>query len=39
MQAGAVKFYDQRVVPMAKALESNVSAPLGKNVLLIGEKL
>jgi hypothetical protein len=34
-----VRFYDQRVVPIAKVLESTLSPPLGKNVLLIGEKL
>ena len=39
MEPGAVRFYDQRVVPIARTLESTVSPPLGKNVLLIGEKL
>jgi SAM-dependent methyltransferase len=39
MEPGAVRFYDQRVVPIAKVLESTLSPPLGKNVLLIGEKL
>src|SRR6185503_17891142 len=39
MEPGAVRFYDQRVVPIAKVLESTLRPPLGKNVLLIGEKL
>jgi SAM-dependent methyltransferase len=39
MEPGAVRFYDQRVVPIAKILESSVTPPLGKNVLLIGEKI
>lgn len=38
MEPGAVRFYDQRVVPITKAIESSVSPPLGKNVLLIAEK-
>jgi len=39
MEPGAVKFYDQRVVPIAKSLESRVTPPLGKNVLLIAERV
>ena len=39
MEPGAVRFYDQRVVPMAKTLESSVTPPIGKNVLLIAEKV
>ena len=38
MEPGAVKFYDQMIVPIAKILESSVTPPLGKNVLLIAEK-
>ena len=38
MEPGAVKFYDQRVVPVARRLESVIKAPIGKNVLLIAEK-
>ncbi len=30
MEPGAVKFYDQRVVPFARALESSFRPPLGK---------
>ena len=39
MEPGAVRFYDERVVPIARSLESRVSPPLGKNVLLIAEKV
>lgn len=39
MEPGAVRFYDQRVVPLARTLESSFSPPLGKNVLLVAEKL
>ena len=38
MEPGAVRFYDQRVVPVARMLESSVTPPIGKNVLLITEK-
>ena len=39
MEPGAVRFYDQRVVPIAKRLESRLTPPLGKNVLLIAERV
>ena len=39
MEPGAVRFYDQRVVPIARTLESSLIPPLGKNVLLVAEKL
>jgi SAM-dependent methyltransferase len=39
MEPGAVRFYDQRVVPVARALESSVTPPIGKNALLIAEKV
>lgn len=39
MEPGAVRFYDQRVVPIAKALESKLNPPFGKNVLLVAEKV
>jgi SAM-dependent methyltransferase len=38
MEPGAVRFYDQRVVPIAKTLETSITPPIGKNVLLIAEK-
>jgi SAM-dependent methyltransferase len=38
MEPGAVKFYDQRVVPIARIMESSFTPPLGKNVLLVAEK-
>ena len=39
MEPGAVRFYDERVVPVAKTLESNLTPPIGKNVLLVAEKI
>jgi hypothetical protein len=39
MEAGAVRFYDQRVVPVARMLETSITPPIGKNVLLIAEKV
>jgi len=39
MEEGAVRFYDRRVVPIVKSLESRLTPPLGKNVLLIAEKV
>lgn len=39
MDPKTVKFYDRAVVPLAKRIESMVQPPLGKNVLLIAEKL
>jgi SAM-dependent methyltransferase len=39
MEPGAVRFYDQRIVPLARTFESRLKPPLGKNVLLIAEKL
>ena len=39
MEPGAVRFYDRAVVPIARRLESTFMPPLGKNLLLIAEKL
>jgi SAM-dependent methyltransferase len=39
MEPGAVRFYDRRVVPMARRVEALVAPPLGKNILLVAEKL
>ena len=39
MEAGAVRFYDQRVVPVARMMESSIEPPIGKNVVLIAEKV
>ncbi len=39
MDPGAVRFYDNYVVPAAKAIESYVKAPIGRNILLVGEKI
>ena len=39
MAPGSVRLYDQAVVPIAKRLEAVIKPPLGKNVLLVAEKL
>ncbi|HEX8499099.1 MAG TPA: class I SAM-dependent methyltransferase [Pyrinomonadaceae bacterium] len=39
MEPGAVKFYDDFCVPVARRLEALVPPPVGKNVLLVAEKL
>ena len=39
MEPGAVKFYDRRVVPIVKSLEFHLPPPIGKNILLIAEKV
>jgi SAM-dependent methyltransferase len=39
LETTAVKFYDDYVVPLAKAIESAVSPPIGKNVILIAENV
>lgn len=39
MEPAAVKFYDRFIVPAVKGLERSVRPPLGKNVLLVAEKL
>lgn len=38
MEPGAVRFYDARVVPVARRLEAIVRPPIGKNILLVAEK-
>ena len=38
LRPGAVKLYDRYIISIAKALESLVYPPIGKNLLLIGEK-
>lgn len=39
MEPGAVRFYDRKVVPIAKTLEVKITPPIGKNVLLVAEKV
>ena len=39
MEPGAVRFYDRRVVPIAQKLEASITPRLGKNVLLVAEKV
>ena len=38
MEAGAVRFYDRLVVPLARVAEGFVAPPLGKNIILVAEK-
>ena len=38
MEPAAVRFYDQWIVPVSRFLESIVSPPVGKNIIVIGEK-
>ena len=38
MEPGALKVYDRLVVPVTKTIESLVRPPIGKNLILIGEK-
>jgi SAM-dependent methyltransferase len=39
MESAAVHFYDKFIVPVAKPVESFLPLPLGKNLLLVAEKL
>lgn len=39
MSPGSVRLYDQAVVPIAKRMESILEPPLGKNLLLVAEKI
>ena len=39
MEPGAVRFYDQRIVPIASTVESKIAPPLGKNILMVAEKI
>jgi len=39
MESGAVHLYDRFVVPVAKPLEKLFSPPIGKNLLVIAEKI
>ena len=38
MEPGAVRFYDQYIVPVARRFESMIHPPIGKNVIVIAEK-
>lgn len=38
MEPGAVSLYDKCVVPISRTIETLVSPPVGKNLILIGEK-
>ena len=39
MEPGAVRLYDQIVVPPLKRIESLVAPPIGKNILVVAEKV
>jgi hypothetical protein len=38
MTPGSLKVYDRFVVPVTRVVESIVRPPIGKNLILIGEK-
>jgi SAM-dependent methyltransferase len=38
LQPTAVRLYDRYIVPVAKATESLTTPPLGKNIILVGER-
>ena len=39
MESGAVQFYDKYVVPVAKPLENFIAPPIGKNLLVVAQKI
>jgi SAM-dependent methyltransferase len=39
MESATVRFYDQAVVPIARRIESKLEPPVGKNILLVAEKV
>lgn len=39
MESGAVQFYDKFVVPVAQPLEKLLPPPIGKNLLVVAEKI
>ena len=39
MEPGAVRFYDRRIVPIGKTLEARITPPVGKNILLVAERI
>jgi SAM-dependent methyltransferase len=39
LQPGEVRAYDRFIVPICRTLESFVSPPFGKNIILIGERI
>ncbi len=38
LRPGTVSLYDRFVVPITRAIESRMTPPLGKDVLLVGQK-
>ena len=39
MEAGAVRFYDRFAIPIIRQCESRLSAPIGKNIIAVAEKI
>ncbi len=39
MESGAVRFYDQYIIPAARRIETRVPPPIGKNIILVAEKV
>ena len=38
IEPGAVRFHDRCIVPISRMLEGFVTPPVGKNIILVGEK-
>jgi SAM-dependent methyltransferase len=38
VESGAVRLYDRYVVPIARVIERTITPPIGKNVIVVGEK-
>jgi hypothetical protein len=38
MDPGAVRFYDQFIIPAVRRVESLITMPIGKNVIAIAQK-
>ena len=39
MESGLVQLYDGLVAPIMKVVEGLVSPPIGKSIILVGEKI
>lgn len=39
MESSAVRFYDRFIIPVARRVESLVAPPIGKNIILVAEKI
>ena len=38
MEQGAIRFYDQFIIPAARRIEGLITPPMGKNIILVAEK-